>query len=370
MRSVSAQIQQLIEDLSSAAGGGLQAQWVADLMYDGDRRQQNLLITDVDLQWDASSFVVGSGSVRVVWADDFGSTMIPAQLGDWFSPFGAELQIDCLVGAGSFTERIPMGRFVIEEVPDTVEASLLHQGILIHPGESFTVNLRDRLMRPYRDKFVAPQAPSSTSAWQEAQSITGLPVVRTVDDATVASSVTYDGSRSDALTAIFDLMGAWPRVDANGALTGSSKAWTDPVGEVRGVISAPVTMTAEYTYNRVVVEGKNSDGDAIYATTAVQEGFLRVTNTDGSVSPFGGKTYSYSSDMLTTYEQCAAYAADLLPRVSRLRSVTRDIVEPFNPLREVDDVLTSDFGLVRITKLAHKGGQTTMTVDVGDSDEL
>ena len=363
MRAVSDQTRELIESAASLQGGGFQRTWVADLMYDGARRLANLLIEEPDLPWDAGSFVSGSGSVRIVWSDDQGTSMIPRVIGDWFSPFGAELQIDCLIGAGVFTERVPMGRFVIEEVPDAVEANLLFQGVLVHPGESFTVRLRDRLVKTARDEFAFPKKPPSNSAWQEAQWITGLPVVQSVGDVVVPGSVTYEGPKEDALKAIFDVMEAWPHVTPEGILTGRPKAWPAPVGDITGVVSAPVSMTSERTYNAVVVEGKDAAGDPVYATADVAEGFLRVRNVDGSASPFGQKPYRYSSEFLTTHQQCADYATNLLARVSRIRGVTRRVVIPFNPLYEIGDVLRFDGGVVRVQQVSHRETETELVVE-------
>jgi hypothetical protein len=335
-------------------------------MYDNERRVQDLPVTDPSVQWDGSSFVQGSGSVRVVWADEYGKSMIPRQVGDLFSPFGAELQVDVLVSAGTFRERIPMGRFVIDEPTDAVEARMWFMGREIHPGEAFTLRLKDRLKKVEQDEFPFPTAPRSASAWGEVQAITGFPIVRTVPDATVTSAVAYEGEKRNTLNKLFDLMGAWPQLDPAGVLVGLPKAWGAPVGEIRGVVSAPVKMSAEQTYNMVVVEGKSSDGDPIYATADVTEGFLRVRNGDGSVSPFGQKPYRYASEFLTTFEQCAQYARELLARVSRVRGVTRDVVEPFNPLREVGDVLVFEGGLVRVQKVSHVGAETRLVVEVPD----
>ena len=366
MRSCSDRARALIESPADEFGGGFDVTWVADLMYDNERRVQDLPVSDPEVQWDGSSFVQGSGSVRVVWADDFGGSMIPRQVGDWFSPFGGEVQLDVIVSAGTFRERIPMGRFVIDEPTDVVEARMWFMGREIHPGEAFTLRLKDRLKKVEQDEFPFPTAPRSVSAWQEVQAITGFPVVRSVPDAVVTSAVAYEGEKRAPLNKLFDLMGAWPQLDPAGVLTGLPKAWGPPVGAIRGVVSAPVRMSAEQTYNMVVVEGKSPDGDPIYATADVHEGFLRVRNLDGSASPFGQKPYRDASEFLTTYEQCVQYARDLLGRVSRVRGVTRDVVEPFNPLREVGDVLTFEGGLVRVQKIVHSGGETRLVVEVPD----
>lgn len=360
MREASSQTRALVADGTPARV------WVADLMYDGERRIPGVPISNPDLAWDAGAFVVGSGNVRIVWSDDHGTSMIPKQIGDWFSPFGAELQIDCIVGVGVFAERVPQGRFLIESVPETTGAGLPFQGRTINVGESFKVNLKDQLLRVQRDDFPVPSGSQSTSAWQEIQSVTGLPVIRNLPDATIPLTAYADG-RDAVLSKLFDALGAWPHPHPSGALTARPKAWPDPVDEVRGVVSAPLTLASDKTYNRVVVEGKAPSGEPIYALQEITEGFLRARNGDGSVSPFGGATYRYQSDFLTTFEQCDAYARALLPRVSRIRGVTRDITEPFNPLREVGDVLKFGDGVVRVKQLSHPGATTHMVVEVPDA---
>lgn len=351
------------------ADGGFNRTWVFDLMYDGDRRLTNVGIArEPSLAWDGSRFVVGSGTARVVWSDDHARSMIPREIGDWFSPFGAEMQVDCLIGGGVFTERIPMARLVIDGIPDAQEARMLWEGRLIHPGEAFTVSLKDRLVKVQRDDFAFPTAPTSTSVWAEIQSLTGMPVIRNTDDRSVPS-IAYEGSKESALKALFDALDAWPHMDSSGALTARRKTWPDPVGEFGSIVAAPPSMTAENTKNRVVVTGKSPEGTPLYGVREVSTGFLRVRNADGSQSPFGGATYPYPDNLgvLDTQEKVDAYAAELLPRVTRIRSVTREITEPFNPLREVGDVVLFDGVPVRILKLAHPGGVTQSTVEVPDA---
>lgn len=352
--------------LIESGDGGYDVTWVADLMYDESRRLANVPITNPSFAWDGGALIVGSGSCRVIWNDDHGETMIPRQIGDWFSPFGAELQVDVLITAGSHEERIPMGRFPLDGVPSSVESSFEWQGRTIHVGEAFDLTLKDRMLRVSRDPFPVPTAPRSNSAWKEATTITGFPVIRNLPDATVPKSVTYDDDRGKALSELFDLMDAWPMLNSSGVLTARPKAWPAPVGALTGVVSAPRSLESDRTYNRVVVEGKSPAGAAIYGIAEITQGFLRVKNRDGSRSPFGVATYRYSSDFLTSKAQCVAYARSLLPRVSQIRGVTREVTEPFNPIREVGDVLTFEGGLVRITKLSHSAALTQMTVEVPD----
>ncbi|WP_147436701.1 hypothetical protein [Microbacterium telephonicum] len=288
-------------------------------------------------------------------------------LGDWFSPFGAELQIDVILGAGVFSERVPMGRFVIESVPDATDREILFDGRPIRVGQSFGLNLKDPLMRVARDEFPFPTAPRSTSAWQEIQAVSGMPVIRNASDVTLAGGTVYEGEKAAQLSKLFDLLDAWPQVDASGTLTARQKTWPGPVGAVRGVVDAPISMDSSKTYNRVVVEGKTAGGDPIYGVADVTEGFLRVSNVDGTASPFGVSVYRYASDQLYTQSQVDAYARGLLQRVSRIRGVTRQIVEPFNPLRELGDVLTFEDGVVRVASVTHDTATTQLVVEVPDA---
>lgn len=360
LRAASSQAVSLIED------GGFERVWVADLLYDGERRLANVPVADVDLRWDGGQFVVGSGSLTVVWSDDFGSSMFPAQIGDLFSPFGAELQVDCIVRAGNFSERIPQGRFVIDSVAGLVSSRMPFQGRAINPGESFRLELKDSLVRVQREEFLFPVAAGSTSAWQEIGSVSRMPLVRNVPDAAVPAGTSYVDDRGSVLSRLFDLLGAWPHTDPSGALRARPKAWPAPVDEIRGVVSAPVVMESARTYNRVLVEGEAPDGTPLYGKAEVSDGFLRVLNRDGSASPFGVSTYRYASKFLTSQSAVAAYARELLPRVSRVRGVARDVSEPFNPLREVGDVLVFEGGLVRVRQVSHSGAVTNSVVEVPD----
>lgn len=361
MRDVSDRTRDLI------LSGGFDRVWVADLMYDGQRRIANLPITEPDLSWDGNQFVAGSGSCSVVWADDHGTSVIPKQIGDWFSPFGAELQIDCVIGAGVFAERVPMGRFMIESVPGAEESPMQWRGRTIHPGETFALNLKDGLQRIIRDKFPFPTASHAATVWDEIQTVTRMPIIRNQPDTAIAQPVTHENDKDAAVSKLFDRLGAWPALTPSGVLTARPKEWPAPVGDLTGVVSAPRELASNKTYNRVVVQGKDPSGNQIYGVSEVREGFLRVANSDGSPSPFGVATYTYASEFLTTVAQCQAYAEELLPRVSRLRGVVRDVTERFNPLREVGDVLRFEGGLVRVLKVSHSDATTRMVVEVPDA---
>lgn len=361
MRSVSATVRDLV------ASGVPQVTWTADLMYDQQRRIANLPITRPDLSWDAGQFVTGSGQVRVAWSDDFGVSVIPKRLGDMFSPFGAELQVDVILGAGVFSERVPVGRFVIEGVTDADGRRIPFDRLLVTVGESFNLNLRDTLMRVQGDEFAFPTAPLSTSVWEEIQSVSGMPVIRNLPDASIPAGTVYEGEKADVLSMLFGVLGAWPQVDSRGLLTGRVKDWPAPVGEITSVVSAPVNMDSSKTYNKVTVEGKAPDNSPLYGVAEVSDGFLRTVNPDGTASPFGVRMFRQQAGLLDTQAAVDEAARTLLNRVSKLRGVTREITELFNPLREIGDVVTFEDGLVRIAGIRHSGGRTQLTVEVPDA---
>lgn len=356
MRDASATAKQIIA--SDVRG----VSWVADLYYNGERRAKDVQLAGPELTWDAGSQVVGSGGVTVIWADDFGKDLSPRYITDWFAPFGAELQVDIIVAAGSFQERIPMGRYVITRVPEV----LARTSKLPVSATAIPLELRDILHRVGRNKFAFPTPPSSTSTWSEVQWLTSAPVVRNVADAYVAPSVVYEDSRLDAIDSLFDLMGAWPMVTPQGAITARPYTWPAAVDTVTRASVVSNEMRSENVYNRVVVEGKAPDDSVIRAIADVESGPLRTLNTDGTPSPYGIAPYFYSSDFITTQAQAQQTAVDMLARVSRLRAVTRTFSEPINPLREVGDVIVLNGETVRVSRIKMAGAESEITVEVKD----
>ena len=369
MRDVSEKCRRVLD------GGVFDVEWVADLYYNGEPRAQNVPLVDPRFSWDGAAQVQGSGSVTILWDDIFGGSIVPREIGDLFSPFGAELQADVIISAGDFAERIPMGRFVLDSVPAAVEYAIAHPhgGLPVVVESTVTLELADYFLRIARDSFPFPTSPRSTSMWEEAQRLTGLPVFRSIPDRTLPRNLAFEEDRLDALGRVFAPSNARPALTPSGALTAMPKEWPAPVGRLELVVEAPFEMRSENVYNRVVVEGKNPDPDGppLVAVAEITDGFLRVRNADGSRSPFGGNTYRYASEFLTSSEMCQQTADEMLPRVSRIRAVTRRVSEQFNPLREVGDVLilVDPFqqgaeSLVRVASIDHSGAETVLEVEV------
>ncbi|MFK4760293.1 hypothetical protein ACI3KS_05095 [Microbacterium sp. ZW T5_45] len=364
MRNASEQLLEVLEY------GDYDVFWAADLLYDNSPRAQNLKVLEPKFSWSRSSQIEGKGTCEILWDDIFGQSIVPREIGDLFSPFGAELQVDVIVSTGEFEERVSMGRFVLDSVPASVEYAIQHPhgGIPVVAESRVSLDLADYFLRIARDSFAFPTSPQSTSMWDEAQRLTGLPVFKSIPDRVLPTNLAYEDDRLNALESVFSPSNAWPSLTPAGALTALPKDWTDPVGRIERVLDVSSEMRSENVYNRVVVEGKNPDtsGPPLIAVAEITDGLLRTRNADGSRSPFGGNTYPYRSDFLTTQQQCQNYADELLPKVSRMRAITRTIEIPFNPLHEVGDVNVlvdptrqGEESIVRITAVSHPGGATT-----------
>lgn len=370
MREVSEKCRRVLE------GDLFDIEWVADLYYNGTPRAQNLPIVGPKFAWDGAAQIQGTGSVTIQWDDVFGQSIVPQEIGDLFSPFGAEVQVDVIVSAGKFAERIAMGRFVLDSVPDAVEYAVAHPhgGLPVVVESTVTLSLVDYFVRIARDTFPFPTSPRSTSMWDEAQRLTGLALFRSIPDRVLPTNLTYEEDRLDALGRVFAPSNARPALTSSGALTAMPKDWPAPVDRLELVLDAPLEMRSENVYNRVVVEGKNPDPDGppLIAVAEITDGFLRTRNADGTRSPFGGNTYRYASEFLTSLAMCQQTANEMLPRVSRIRAVTRRVTEQFNPLREVGDVLIlvdpfrqGKESTVRVSSVSHLGAETQLEVEVG-----
>lgn len=356
----------LLEVLNSSA---FDRAWIGSLVYDGIARVSDLHLVNPSFGWDGGSQIAGSGSCSIVSTDPFGRSISPTRIGDLFSPFGAELQVDVLITQGDFEERVPMGRFVLDTVPTTRDFAVEGPGgDAIFVESRVELSLKDVMLRVQRDKFPFPRPPATPSMWAEVFNLTGLATVRNIADATLPTSVTFDEDRLKALDDVFAVADAWPHLTPSGQIAARPKAWPAQVSVFRGVVSAPRVIESERVYNRVVVEGKAPSGEAVRAIAEITDGFLRVRNADGSRSPFGANTYRYASDFLTTEQQCYTTALSMLSRVSRERSVQRTVTEPFMPLREVGDVvkLPAENELTRILSVKHDASTTTSVVEVAD----
>lgn len=359
--------------------GSFNKRYVADVFYDGVRRLQDVPCTNVTLSDAATSLVQGTGSITLIYQDDFAREIAPKDVGDLFSPFGTQIAVSVIITAGlGFTERIPLGLYEVSETPDIITTRYLFQGGVISKGDQITVSLKDLLAGVQRDEFAVPGAPPSLfSVWAEVQRLTGLPVTRTVPDGPISTTVAY---QQDRLQAVYDLatsLDATVCMLADGTLSMRPNDWPDPVdtlasGDDGTLVKVGRGMANDLVYNQIVVRAYGG-GNGILATAEITTGPLRTQNADGSLSPYRRVPYFYTSQYITTTGAAQDYANRNLPRVSQLRSVSVALTEVFNPLRDLGDVITvqrlgetftgrvtnitRDSGPTQVTTVARAGGQ-------------
>lgn len=357
------------------AGGSFSHHFTADLYYNGELRHQSLPITSPQFGEDADGDVQQTGSVSVVWQDDFGSSITPQVITDPLAPYGAELQIWSVIEAGNFRERVEYGWFPITDVPQARDQRFLHRGVWFTEGSLVDLELKERLAPISEETFDVPTAPDSLgSAWAEIARICGYPISRTVDDTSIPRSVMYDESKLEAL---YDLMGAVllaaPHMTADGALAARPTVWPDYQDTIyqEQIESVGSYMSSADVKNRVVVRAGSGEDATVLAVREITSGPLRVRNADGGPSPFRARTRYLSSQYVTTKTQAGPWADAELAQVSTPRARALPVVEAFNPLRERGDVVRverDDRWLIgRVATIARTNAATqALTVEVGE----
>lgn len=361
-------------------GASFTYQWIADVIVNGERVMQDLPCTAPDFQDDDSQLVQSTGSLTFVWQDDFARSIAPTSVSDVLSPFGTQVWVYLLIEDGpAFSERVPMGQYLVDGAPSINTTRMLFQGAPITVGDVIKVTLSDLFYGVQVDRFYTPGSPPSlASTWNEVQRLTGLPVTRTdtVPDAKISGQVAY---QEDRLQAVYDLanysLDAVPFITPDGTLSMRPNDWPNPVDVLEhgagNLISVGRGMADDEVYNAIAVRAyDSSNGAAILASGQVADGPLRAAEPDGSLSPFRRRPTFYSSQFITTQQQAQEYVAKWLPRVSRLAGVEVDLVETLNPLRQLGDVLTvrelgNEF-IGRVSKIRRSdSGEQTTTVKVG-----
>jgi hypothetical protein len=327
--------------------------WLADLYYDGERKVADLPISEPSFDDDGTSLVQSTGSVTVVYQGDFADSLSPTDVSDLLAPAGAELAIYCLVSAGAFVERIEMGWYRITEVPSARDETARYGSRQITIGSVVELQLQDRFNRVQRDRFDVPGSPSSlASVFGEVARQTQLQLTKMVPDRAIPRSVAYDEDRLEYCYDLVEVLDATPYMRPDGSIGQRPITWPAPVDTLTGgdqgaLVSLGRSLSAERVYNRVAFRSTANDQTQILATAEITQGPLRVRNSDGSPSPAGRVTFYAASEFITSRPQAQAYVNNLLPRVSSLRALEVAVVEKFNPLREVGDVLA----------VAHKSGE-------------
>jgi hypothetical protein len=247
------------------------------------------------------------------------------------------------VSAGAFSETVQLGHFRIVSVPDARDAHAQFLGGDITVGSTIRVTLQSREVAVARWGFRSEQSPPSlVSCWAEIQRLTGMQVLRSVDDKPIPASVVYLAAQGGRLQAVQDLanvLGGIPYVTSDGALT----VLPDVVGPVVAelvlgsegtILDVAHSMDSDGVHNEVVGNFEDADRNPIYAVAALSDGPLAV---DG---PYGRYTRYYSSPLVKSQEAADAAVAAVLSQVSSAQTYRVPVTCVLNPLLEVGDTVS------------------------------
>lgn len=214
------------------ARGSFDTRWVLDIFYDGQRRMQDVQVVDVRHVEDGTAKVQQSGSLTIIYQDRFARSIAPKDVEDLLSPFGTTLALYMLVSTGPvFTERVPMGVYVVTETPDIDTTKWRYRGVSRSKGDRIRVNFKDPFYKVLRNRFDVPGVtPSLTSTYAEIQRLTRLAVTRNplVPDAVIPRALVYEEDRLDAVYELATTLDATPYMMPDGTVSLRSNRWGDP----------------------------------------------------------------------------------------------------------------------------------------------
>jgi hypothetical protein len=252
--------------------------------------------------------VQGSGTLYVPTQ---GKSLRPRGKRDPLAAYGQEVSINYVVGD---QVNISLGRFRITDVPSAKETARLNPFIVT--GSLVELTLADRFDILKHDSFLSGASPQSTSAWEEIQRISPIPVVRSLPDATVPASMTYQ-NKFDAVQKLMTLLGGEPALTREGVLTAHpANAWTlglDPVTEIRAVIERDDGMS-------------NSLINCVVVTTSADAsivGLAQITNQSDPLcvtGPLGRRVKTIQDPLATTKAEADATAQTYLAQLSTQQS--------------------------------------------------
>lgn len=329
------------------AAGSFNSRWVADLYYNGQRRMANVPITEPDFTDDGVSLVQSTGSCTVVYQGTFADSLSPTDASSILAPFGAELAIYVVIDVGStFSERVEMGWYRITETPSAEDVTTIFGGRTITVGSTVKLELQDRFEGVQSDGFDTPGSPPQlASTFAEVIRVTSLQLTKEIPDGAIARLIAY---QQDRLQYVYDLvqqLDAVPYMRSDGTIGQRPNVWPAAVdtltdGDTGSLLTVGRAMSSSTVYNRVVIRATSDAQAQILAVAQIDVGPLQAPSSTNARTPFGRRTYYYSSDLITTVAQAQAYAPKLLAQVSSIRTATVPVTEKFNPLREVGDVVT------------------------------
>jgi hypothetical protein len=333
---------------------------------------ESVPIVGGSVQWVNDDTVSGSLTFQVPAEDEW----VPKLTTDPLAAYGQQLRVIAQLerpGHADVPCEIPLGWFRIESTtPD---------------GDQLTVKARDPRVIIEHARFLAP--------WTTRAGETFTGVVRRMLDYMIpvwfapalndrACPVRqWDRERIDALQ---DMLNAWPaiaRMDEAGVMVVTPPyqgiaipqfAFRD--GEVGTVVSAIPERDESSGFNAFVASGTGADGQPVWAAAFVDEPHpMFYGNAITGYGPYGRRPGFYTSDLLTTTQQCQDAARAQLDKALRRQAITWKVECAPDPRVEVNDPCTLIWdggetvrqGWVNSVQLPATAGDGPMILQIGEA---
>ena len=355
-------------------GGSFRRELVGDVHYGGARLLEGVPIDDWSLAGDFDAKIKTSASCTIVYQGDFAESVTPREATDALAPFGQELHLYMVVSTREYTERVKVGAYRIDDVPDAYDRTTQLEGSLLTIGSVVQLSLLDRLCTVDTLFRSLEQPASLTSAWAEIARVSRLQVTKTVPDVAIPNSVVYARNRLDTVQQLAAILGGRAAMLSDGTLGIIPDEVGTPqisltTGEPAGtVIGAGYYMSSREIQNVVIGDFEDDNGIGIHAEAAITSGPLDVNG------PFGERVVEYPDDQKQFVRTKAA--ADIavknhLAKVSRRGPYEIPISMVPDPRLEVGDIVSAerpDGAVVgRVVKYSHpRKGAMQITVRTGE----
>lgn len=297
--------------------------------------------SDGRVTFDADGQTQANGSLYL--ADTEGPSLVPEAKTDPLAPYGQEVAIARRVKYADQSWDIPLGRYRIEDVPDA--KTLYKSWPSVNAPKQFgyvaRLDITDMFDKVIADDFLAVTGPTSTSTWTEIQSLSPLPIIKSLPDQPIPAGLVYR-SRADAIKQLIGNLGGEPHLTRLGYLTARPKSnWltaTTPVAVVNGAVSVSGGMSNNLK-NYVAVT--NPQDEAILGQASITDPAdpLRVSG------PMGRRTQELSDPLMDTQVKADAAALTALRRLSSQQSrVVKVTCLPRPDLELGDYIQVNEFG--------------------------
>lgn len=340
------------EDIEALTGSRTGDRVVATSWYDGALTHADLPVTSWRMQWSGTRQVQAQGDLTV--ADPEG-VLLPWGVDDPLGVGGALVRLTYIHGLTGNETLIGEYRITRTDVAESYEFQRVvtghdQDGLPIYALElvprrsgEVTASLDDLTWGVGAAEFLGPESVRVTNSVvgeieRLCDGIVPVAAHPSIEDASVPSGITYDGSRLDAIGSLVNAIDAKYRMSGDGVLElipvdPGPSVWDIAPGEDGVLVDFGRSYSADELINTAVVEGKTDDDDPLIGVARETSGPLSVDGPHGLVPAFR------QSDILTTQASVDRAAQTYLRRFVRDRSITLPITCLPHPGLQIGDTV-------------------------------